>query len=302
MEPVYTPVVGTAVALFKAMGWTVSVSGAEHVPRTGPAVLASNHIGYLDFIVVGYGARDAGRLVRFAAKKEVFDHPISGPLMRGMKHLPVDRDGDVNAIMEEAARRLRMGQIVGMFPEGTISRSFLPAEGKTGTARMAMRAGAPLVPTAVWGDHRLMTKAVKRNLQRNVDISVSFGPPIAYQPDDDPRDVTRRLMAAITDLVKGLQAEYRQQPAAEEDRWWLPAYMGGTAPTPEEAQQLIRQERIERRRRRAAAAAARAEPRAEDPSAEDSSVVEDLGHTGEEPGPAPGVPGTGADQKGTEGH
>ncbi|HUG85162.1 MAG TPA: lysophospholipid acyltransferase family protein, partial [Euzebya sp.] len=117
MEPVYTPVVGTAVCLFKAMGWKVTVSGAQHVPRTGPAVLASNHIGFLDFIVVGYGARDAGRLVRFAAKKEIFDHPVAGPLMRGMKHLPVDRDGDVKAIMDEAGRRLQMGQVVGMFPE-----------------------------------------------------------------------------------------------------------------------------------------------------------------------------------------
>ena len=275
MEPVYTPVVGTAVTLFKAMGWKVTVSGAEHIPRKGPAVLASNHIGYLDFIVVGYGARDAGRLVRFAAKKEVFDHPVAGPLMRGMKHLPVDRDGDVNAIMEEAHRRLGMGQVVGMFPEGTISRSFLPAEGKTGTARMAMRAGVPLIPTAVWGDHRLMTKAVKKNMQRGVDISVRYGPAVDYDADEDPRDVTKRLMVAITELVRQLQAEYRQAPASDADRWWLPAYMGGPAPSPEEAQEIIRQERIERRRRRAAAR--------EDGEATD--VVEDLGHTGEDPGP-----------------
>lgn len=253
MEPVYTPIVGTAVGLFKAMGWKVTVTGAEHVPRTGPAVLASNHIGYLDFIVVGYGARDAGRLVRFAAKKEVFDHPVAGPLMRGMKHLPVDRDGDVNAVMEEAHRRLGLGQVVGMFPEGTISRSFMPAEGKTGTARMAIKAGAPLIPTAVWGDHRIMTKAVKKNLQRGVDISVAFGPPIAYQPDEDPREVTKRLMAAITELVVELQDGYRQQPAGPDDRWWLPARLGGTAPTPEEAQAIIRQERIDRRKRKQAA-------------------------------------------------
>lgn len=255
MEPVYTPVVGTAVGLFKAMGWKVTVSGAHHIPRRGPAVLASNHIGFLDFIVIGYGARDAGRLVRFAAKKEVFDHRVSGPLMRGMKHLPVDRDGDVNAIMEEANRRLALGQVVGMFPEGTISRSFLPAEGKTGTARMAIRAGVPLVPTAVWGDHRLSTKAVTRNLQRGVDISVRYGPPVPYEAGEDPRVVTKRLMATITDMVRALQEEYRQRPADASDRWWLPAHMGGTAPTPEEAQEMIRQERIERRRRRAEAKA-----------------------------------------------
>jgi 1-acyl-sn-glycerol-3-phosphate acyltransferase len=253
MEPVYTPVIGLAVTLFKAMGWRVRVSGAEHVPATGPAVLASNHIGYLDFVVVGYGARDAGRLVRFAAKKEVFDHPVAGPLMRGMKHLPVDRDGDVNAIMEEAHRRLELGQVVGMFPEGTISRSFLPAEGKTGTARMAMRAGAPLVPTALWGCQRITTKAVKRNLQRGIDIRVAFGPAIAYEPNEDPRDVTKRLMAVLTDMVTELQDTYTQTPAGESDRWWQPARLGGSAPTPEEAQAIIREERIARRKRRAAA-------------------------------------------------
>lgn len=252
MEPVYTPVIGAAVTLFTAMGWRVDVSGAEHVPSTGPAVLASNHIGYLDFIIVGYGAREAGRLVRFAAKKEIFDHRIAGPLMRGMKHLPVDRDGDVAAVMEEAHRRLQAGQVIGMFPEGTISRSFMPAEGKTGTARMAMRAGAPLVPTAVWGDHRLWTKGRPRTFRRDVDISVRFGAPIPYAPDDDPREVTRRLMARLTELVTDLQREYPQRPTDDADRWWLPAHMGGTAPTPEEAQAIIRQERIERRRRRQA--------------------------------------------------
>jgi 1-acyl-sn-glycerol-3-phosphate acyltransferase len=254
MEAVYTPVVGLALALFRGMGWGVTVTGAEHVPRSGPAVLASNHIGYLDFVVVGMGARKAGRLVRFAAKKEVFDHPVAGPLMRGMQHLEVDRDGDVGAIMEEAHRRLQRGQVVGMFPEGTISRSFMPAEAKTGTARMAMRAGAPLVPTAVWGCQRLTTKAVKKNLQRGVEIRCAFGPPVPHTPEDDPRDVTRRLMAAITDLVVELQGAYTQQPAGEADRWWLPAHLGGTAPTPAEAQEIIRQERIARRRRRQAAA------------------------------------------------
>lgn len=253
MEPVYTPVIGAAVTLFTLMGWRVDVSGTEHVPPSGPAVLASNHIGYLDFVVVGFGAREAGRLVRFAAKKEVFDHPLTGPLMRGMKHLPVDRDGDVAQVMEEAQRRLSAGQVIGMFPEGTISRSFLPASPKTGTARMAMRAGAPLVPTAVWGCHRLSTKAVGRNLQRNIDIAVTFGAPIDYDPEEDSRAVTRRLMAAITDLVERLQQSYGQRPADDADRWWLPAYLGGTAPTPEEAQAMIREERIARRKRRRAA-------------------------------------------------
>ena len=255
MEPVYTPVVGTFITMFKAMGWKVAIEGAEHIPATGPAVVASNHIGYLDFVFVGYGARPSGRLVRFAAKKEVFDHPVSGPLMRGMKHLPVDRDGDVGDIMEQAHERLGLGQVVGMFPEGTISRSFMPAQAKTGTARMAMRAGVPLVPCAVWGCHRIWTKAVKRNFQRGLAISIAYGPAIDYDADEDPRDVTKRLMAAIGDMVVDLQDRYPQEPADEADRWWLPARLGGTAPTPEEAEQIAREERIARRKRRQAARA-----------------------------------------------
>ena len=263
MEPVYSPVIGAAVGLFKVMGWTVHVSGAHNIPKTGPAILASNHIGYLDFIVVGYGAREAKRLVRFAAKKEVFDHPVSGPLMRGMKHLPVDRDGDAAAIMDLAQHRLDLGQVVGMFPEGTISRSFMPANGKSGTARMALHAGVPLIPTALWGCHRLSTKAVSRNIQRDVEIRVAYGPPLSYEPDDDPRDLSRRLMAEITSMVIELQEAYTQVPAGPEDDWWQPAHLGGSAPTTEEAEQIIRQERIERRKRKKAArqaAAAKAAP------------------------------------------
>ena len=254
MEPVYTPVIGTALTLFKVMGWRVTVEGAEHIPADGPAVIASNHIGYLDFVFVGYGARDAGRLVRFAAKKEVFDHKVAGPLMRGMKHLPVDRDGDPTEVMREAERRLTLGQVVGMFPEATISRSFMPKSFKTGTVRMAMDAGVPLVPAAVWGCHRISTKAVGRNLQRNLAIMIGYRPPIPYAAGDDPREVTARLRDEITAMVTDLQDRYPQSPADDADRWWLPARLGGTAPTPEEAEAIAREERIARRKRRQATA------------------------------------------------
>ena len=252
MEPVYTPVVGAAVSLFAVMGWDVTIEGHEHIPRHGPAVLASNHIGYLDFVVVGYGARPAGRLVRFAAKKEVFDHPVAGPLMRGMKHLPVDRDGDRNAVMDEAARRLERGQVVGMFPEGTISRSFMPADARTGTARMAMDAGAPLIPTALWGCQRLSTKAHPSiTRRRGIDVSVSFGAPIDYDATEDARAVTDRLMARVREMVLDLQDGYAQRPDGEDERWWLPARLGGTAPTPEEADAMAAEERARRRERAA---------------------------------------------------
>ena len=148
MEPVYSPVIGAALTLFKSMGWKIHVTGVEHIPMTGPAVVATNHVGYLDFTFVGYGVRKQGRLLRFLAKKEIFDHPVAGPLMRGMKHVPVDRFGRAQDALRDAIDALRRGEMIGMFPEATISRSFVPAAAKSGAARMAMEASAPLIPGA----------------------------------------------------------------------------------------------------------------------------------------------------------
>lgn len=250
MEPVYTPVIGLALTLFKAMRWDIRVTGAEYLPASGPAVVATNHVGYLDFTFVGFGVRERGRLLRFLAKKEIFDHPVAGPLMRGMKHVPVDRFGRPQHALREATQALRRGEMIGMFPEATISRSFVPAAGKSGAARMAMDASAPLVPGAVWGSQRLLTKGRPRNLQRNVVVTVDFGPPVAYAPDEDPADVTKRLMAAIEELVDRASRRYPQQPAGPDDRWWQPAHLGGTAPTIEAADAMAAEERSARRARR----------------------------------------------------
>lgn len=252
MEPVYRPVIGVAHGLFKAMGWDIRIRGHENVPSEGPAVLATNHIGYLDFVFVGDGAYQQGRLTRFMAKKEIFDHPVAGPLMRGMKHISVDRFGRADAAIRAAVGALEDGEVLGMFPESTISRSFVPAAGKTGAARMAMSVGAPLVPGAVWGTQRILTKGRPKNFQRKVVITVDFGAPISYESDEDVGEVTKRLMARIGELVDEAAAAYPQQPAGDDDRWWLPAHLGGTAPTVAEAEELAAKERSERRARRRA--------------------------------------------------
>ena len=99
------------------------------MPRTGGVVLASNHVSYFDFIFCGYAARPAKRLVRFMAKKVTFDHKVSGPLMRSMHHIPVDRSAGADA-MEHAIDSLRSGEVVGVFPEATIS----PARSRSRTS------------------------------------------------------------------------------------------------------------------------------------------------------------------------
>lgn len=249
MEPVYRPVIGIALGVFKAMGWQIRRFGVENIPTTGPAVLASNHIGYLDFVFVGYAARDRGRLVRFMAKKEVFDHPVAGRLMRGMKHIPVDRFARASDSIEATAEVLKRGEVVGMFPEGTISRSFVPRAGKTGAARMAMAAHAPLIPCATWGTQRILTKDRPKNFERRVAIDVYIGEPIDYQVDDNPVEVTARLMDAIAVLVEKAQGNYPQQPKPGED-WWLPAHMGGSAPTMEAADALAARDVARRKAKR----------------------------------------------------
>ncbi|MFN2390217.1 MAG: lysophospholipid acyltransferase family protein [Actinomycetota bacterium] len=232
------------------MRWDVRTSGEDHIPAQGGAVIATNHIGYLDFVFVGVAARKRGRLVRFLAKQEVFAHPIAGPLMRGMKHIPVDRFGKPQAAIDAAVAALKRGELVGMFPESTISRSFVPAPGKTGAARMAMLAGVPLIPGAVWGTQRILTKGRAKNFERGIAITVDLGAPVSYRPKDDPVEVTERAMGEISRLVDRASRTYPQHPRDDSDRWWVPAHLGGTAPTVEESLALNQREAAERRARR----------------------------------------------------
>src|SRR3954453_21141320 len=87
----YPATILTAKTLFKVLGMKFQTSGTEHIPREGGAILAANHIGYVDFVFDGLAAQPSGRLVRFMAKKDAFDHRISGPIMRSLHHIAVDR-------------------------------------------------------------------------------------------------------------------------------------------------------------------------------------------------------------------
>jgi 1-acyl-sn-glycerol-3-phosphate acyltransferase len=237
---VYPPVLAAAHAMFRVLDNRIRVEGAEHIPRRGGAVIACNHISYLDFIFCGLGARPAKRLTRFMAKKEIFDNRIAGPLMRGMHHISVDRSAGIGSY-REAVEKLRAGEVVGVFPEATISRSFTVKEIKSGAVRMAAAAKVPIVPMALWGTQRLWTKGRPKDLtRRHVPISILIGEPMHPAKGDDWDVVTKELRARMSALVDRAQTEYPDQPASDEERWWLPAHLGGTAPTPEEAAELDR--------------------------------------------------------------
>ena len=235
-ELVYPPVIALARTWFRAVGLKITLTGAEHVPVSGGAVLVSNHISYVDFIFCGLGALPSRRLVRFMAKKSVFDHRVSGPLMRAMHHIPVDRDAGM-ASYRQALAALKDGEIVGVFPEATISRSFTLKETKSGATRMAAAAGVPVIPMALWGTQRLWTKGRPRHLtRRRTPISIALGEALPADLTGDAAMV--ELRRRMVELLDGLQREYPDRPAGPEDRWWLPAHLGGTAPTLEEAEAL----------------------------------------------------------------
>src|SRR5687768_8807090 len=234
-EPTYTPIITLAKLVFRGLGLRFTITGTEHVPRTGGAVMAINHVGYLDFTFAGLAARPAGRLVRFMAKKEVFDHKVSGPLMRGMKHIPVDRHGAANDSYQRAVKALASGEIVGVFPEATISQSFELKEFKTGAARMAMEAGVPLLPCVIWGSQRVLTKGRPKDLTRGTPIRIVVGESFTPDPAGDPVAVTTELKARMQGLLDEARATYPGAPRTPDDTWWIPASMGGTAPTLEQA-------------------------------------------------------------------
>ena len=226
-EIVYPPVVAAGHLAFAGLRMKVNVQGAEAIPRSGGVVLASNHVSFLDFIFVGFAARPAGRLVRFMAKQSVFGNPVAGPLMRGMKHIPVDRSAGA-ASYSHAVDALRAGEAVGVFPEATMSRSFEPKVFKTGAVRMADEAGVPLVPVAIWGTQRFYCYDSRSNLlQFGVPVEIRVGAPL--DAGGDPEEATERLRAAVIGLVRDAQAAY---PDDGTGMWWQPARLGGTAPEP----------------------------------------------------------------------
>jgi 1-acyl-sn-glycerol-3-phosphate acyltransferase len=177
--------------------------------------------------------------------------------MRSFNHIMVDRaEGQGSA--EEAVRYLRNGEIVGIFPEATISRSFLIKELKTGAVRIAAEAQVPLIPVILWGTQRIKTKDHPQDLSRHKTIAIRVGEPL-HPTGEDAATETKELHTAMSAL---LDESIRAYPADEQPpgSWWLPASYGGSAPTPERAKELDREElarRAEARRAKAQAAAAK---------------------------------------------
>ena len=226
---VYPPVIGTLKIFWKYLGIRFNAKGVENIPREGGAILAMNHIGYLDFALIGTCALPVKRYVRFMAKRELFDNKIAGPLLRGMHHISVDRSSG-SASFVAALRALRSGEIVGIFPEGTISVSFELKEFKSGAVRLAVGGGVPIIPVAVWGSQRIWTKKVKRDLSRKkVPVFVAFGKPLHFTKDSSVEEGEIQLRTAMQELLFDLQSRY---PDSHVGARWAPVRLGGSAPAP----------------------------------------------------------------------
>lgn len=225
-EPVYRPIILTAKALFAGLGLRFDVVGEDNIPREGGAVLAINHTSYLDFALAGIPADRRGkRLVRFMAKESIFRHPVAGPLMRGMKHIPVDREAG-SAAFRDAVAALKSGELVGVFPEATMSRSFEIKEIKNGSVRMARAAGVPLIPMIVFGGHRILSYD-HRDLTRGRTIAITVGEPMQLPRGEDPDALTAELRRRMAVLLDETIARYPDRP---DGAWWIPARLGGSAP------------------------------------------------------------------------
>src|SRR5680860_1150297 len=225
-EPVYTVAIAAGRALFASLRVKPKVTGLANLPDAGGAVLAITHFGYLDFALVEWILWHRNRRrIRFLAKKGVFKQPVLGAVLRSMGHIAVDMEAGSEAYAEAVAS-LKSGEVLGVFPEGGVNASFTVRALKTGTVRMAAEADVPVIPIAVWGGHRLLTKNHRYSVREAVGTPIRFaiGQPFQVDPAVDPRELTLGLHDTLQGLVDGLQGDY---PDDGSGQWWQPEPSSG---------------------------------------------------------------------------
>ena len=249
MEPVFRALEITAKALVKVQGLRLTFLDLDKLPAAGGVVLAINHTAYVDFLPAALGVHHRGRRVRFMIKSEMQQIAIMRFLIKHTRTVPVDRSAGAQAYAL-AVQALRDGEVVGVYPEATISRSFEIKAFKSGVARMAMDAEVPIVPVIVWGAQRIATKGGPRNLGRSrTPIIVQFGDPITPGEGDamEARRLADHLRSTMQTMLTGVQERYGPHPAGA---YWVPARLGGGAPTMAEADALDAADAAARRDKR----------------------------------------------------
>ncbi len=210
----------------------LSFEGVENIPSDGPALVVFNHRSYFDPTVMGLVVAKAGRSVRGLGKKEVFDVPIAGRLMKALGGVRVERASGSNEPLELAAKALRGGEVVMMAPQGTIPRgpAFFDPELKArwGAARLAAMTGVPVIPVAMWGTEKVWPRSArlpKLTLTNRPKVTAVVGKPIELgltDPDQDSKDI----MAAIVALLPDEAREHKTPTEAELMATFPPGYSG----------------------------------------------------------------------------
>jgi 1-acyl-sn-glycerol-3-phosphate acyltransferase len=245
MEPVFRSLEIAGRTAVRVTGTRITYRGLQNIPSVGGAVVAINHTSYIDFLPAGLAAMYRKRRLRFMIKAEMQEVKPVNFLIRHSKTIPVNRDAGADAYTV-AVERLRAGELVGVYPEATISRSFELKGFKTGAARMALEAEVPIIPLVVWGAQRIWTKDHPKRIGRNkIPITVAVDPP--YTPSGTIDAVMAELREEMTALLYRVQEDY-PHPDGE---YWVPRRLGGSAPTPDEARVLDETELTERARRQA---------------------------------------------------
>jgi 1-acyl-sn-glycerol-3-phosphate acyltransferase len=245
MEPVFRTLEIAVGMATRAIGTKITYQGLENIPERGGAVIAINHTSYVDWWPAALAAYQRHRRMRFMIKTEMQDVKVVNFLIKHSGTIPVDREAGGGAYAL-AVERLRAGEIVGVYPEATISRSFELKEFKSGAARMAREADVQIVPLIVWGAQRRWTKDHPRNMGRNkIPVTVAVGAPLYAADTLD--ETSAAMRGAMTTLLHRVQEEYPHP----EDAYWVPRRLGGSAPTMDEATALEEAELAERARKRA---------------------------------------------------
>jgi 1-acyl-sn-glycerol-3-phosphate acyltransferase len=231
-EPTFRTLEILAQLIVVASGSRITYLGEENIPERGGAVIAVNHTSYVDWLPAALAMHRRRRRMRFMIKAEMQRVKVVNFLIKHTKTIPVDRGAGAYAYAV-AVQRLREGELVGVYPEATISRSFELKEFKTGAARMASEADVPIVPVIVWGTQRIWTKGHPRNLGHNkVPVTVAVGAPFHAAEDIAKTDDT--LRESMTTLLYQVQQRYPRPAGA----YWVPRRLGGSAPTLAEAAQM----------------------------------------------------------------
>jgi 1-acyl-sn-glycerol-3-phosphate acyltransferase len=196
--------------------------------RGTPVLMASNHIGNFDPIVLVAAMRARRIAPRLMATAGLFRAPIVGPVLRACGHIPVNRRSASAAdALHEAQDALASGAVVALYPEGRIGLDpgMWPERGKTGVARLALNTGATVVPVAQWGAHEIlayhgngaMVVTLLRAVVRRPVLRVHFGPPVdlsdlSATSTGAALRATERIMAAITEALEPLRVDEPRLP------------------------------------------------------------------------------------------